>query len=173
VKRRQFIARTIAWVAGSLTAPLLGARAAIAARPLRALLETSKFVYVSPLRADGSESKCHAEVWYAWLDDAVVMTVASDRWKARAIERGLGKARIWVGDHGRSSSWISNDESFREAPSFEAEGEKLRDEALLDRLLTAYEQKYPGEFDRWRDRMRQGHADGSRVLVRYRPVPAL
>jgi hypothetical protein len=173
VKRRQFIARAIVWVAGSLTAPLLGARAANAGKPLRTLLETSSFVYVSPLRSDGSESKCHAEVWYAWLDDAVVMIVASDRWKARAIERGLGKARIWVGDHGRLSGWISNDESFRKAPSFEARGEKLRDEALLDRLLTAYEQKYPSEIDQWRDRMRQGHADGSRVLVRYRPVPAL
>jgi len=47
-----------------------------------ALLEGSPFVYISPLRSDGAESRCHGELWYAWLDDSVVVTVASDRWKA-------------------------------------------------------------------------------------------
>ena len=59
---------------------------------LETALRESPFVYVSPLRSDGEESACHAEVWYAWIDGAVVVTVASDRWKARARPgQGLGR----------------------------------------------------------------------------------
>ena len=36
-----------------------------------ALLERSAFVYVSPLKSDGAESRCHGEVWYGWLDGRV------------------------------------------------------------------------------------------------------
>jgi len=174
VNRRQFIARGLSWLGAAAAAPLALARRARAEEsPLRRALESSPFVYVSPLRSDGSESSCHAEVWYAWIDDAVVMTVSSDRWKARAIERGLARARIWVGDHGRWKGLLSNNEGFRSAPSFEAAGEKVRDEALLDRLLAAYETRYPVEIAQWRDKMRSGYADGTRVLLRYRPERAL
>ena len=55
-------------------------------------------------------------------------------------------------------------------PSFEARAEGIKDDALLDRLLAIYERKYPGEIAKWRDRMRNGHADGSRILIRYTPV---
>ena len=47
--------------------------------------------------------------------------------------------------------------------------ESSRDPALVDRLLGVYEGKYPDEIARWRDRMREGVADGSRVLILYRP----
>lgn len=132
-------------------------------------LASSPFVYVSPLRSDGSESRCHAEVWYAWLDGAVVLITARDRWKARAVARGLDGARIWVGDYGRWKRLIGANESFRKGPSFVARAEFVRDAALLDRMLAVYEQKYPEEIGDWRDRMRSGYADGSRVLIRYRP----
>jgi len=46
----------------------------------------------------------------------------------------------------------------------------VNDDALLDRLLAIYDRKYPGEIDKWRDRMRSGYADGSRILIRYTPV---
>ena len=125
---------------------------------------------MSPLKRDGSESRCHAEVWYAWLDGAVVMTVASERWKAGAIRRGLERARIWVGDEGRLKGLNARSQAFRKAPSFEARGALLQDAALLERLLTEYGRKYPEEIGAWRDKMRAGHADGSRVLIRYSPV---
>ena len=159
MQRRAFIARGLAWLGAVLSGPLAAAPARASSPSLRTLLESSPFVYVSPLRSDGSESSCHAEVWYAWLDEAVVVIVAADRWKARAVERGLTRTRIWVGDHGRWKGWISNNEEFRSAPSFEAVGERVRDAALLDRLLAVYEAKYP-----------DGFADGSRVLLRYRPA---
>ena len=137
---------------------------------LKAALRESPFVYVSPLRSDGEESACHAEVWYAWIDGAVVVTVASDRWKARAIDRGLDRARVWVGDHGRWKGPLGRNEDFRKAPVFDARAEKLWDADLLERLLVEYDRKYPGSIDRWRDRMKSGNADRSRVLIRYEPI---
>ena len=138
--------------------------------PLAEVLEASPFVYVSPLRADGSESTCHGEVWYAWLDGAVVLNTASDTWKSRALARGLDRARIWVGDHGRWKRALGGrSEAFRSAPSFEARAERSRDAALLDRLLARFEQKYPDEIATWHDDMRRGFLDGSRFLIRYRP----
>jgi hypothetical protein len=135
-----------------------------------AALESSPYVYVSPLRSDGQESRCHAEVWYAWIDGAVVMTVSTEGWKSRAIEKGLDRARIWVGDHGRRKGLNALSQAFREAPRFDARGERTWDAALLDALLARYETKYPEEIGRWRDRMRAGNADRSRVLVRYTPA---
>jgi hypothetical protein len=170
VRRRRFLAGSLLWLVGLVVAPLSARRARGEVSSLHGLLEHSPYVYVSPLRSDGSESHCHAEVWYAWLDEAIVMIVSADRWKARAIARGLAKARIWVGDHGRWKGLIWNNERFRAAPSFEARGERVEDAALLERLLGAYETKYPDEIAQWRDRMRTGYADGSRVLVRYHPT---
>lgn len=137
------------------------------------LLDASPFAYISPLRANGRESTCHAELWYAWLDDAVVVTVARDRWKAGALARGLDRARIWVGDHGRWKTWYGGrNEAFRSAPNFEARVEQATDPKLVERLLSVYEIKYPDEVADWRDIMRQGSADGSRVVLRYTPNPA-
>jgi len=160
-------------LAGSLVAPSRPAWSAspeASALPI-ALLEKSSFVYVSPLRSDGKESTCHSELWYAWLDGSVVVTVASTGWKARALAAGLHRARIWVGNHGRWKSFIgSNNEAFRSAPHFDARAEKVSDPKTLDALLAAYDRKYPAEIASWRDKMRRGNADGSRIMIRYTPI---
>ncbi|MEM9173970.1 MAG: hypothetical protein AAGC67_01960 [Myxococcota bacterium] len=171
--RRRFN-RALAWSAlGSATFGLTP-RGVVAAEPgpvPAKLLEESPFVYVSPLRRDGAESTCHAELWYAWLDDAVVVIVSSDRWKATALARGLDRARIWVGDHGLWKTWYGGrNEDFRRAPNFVGKGEAVKEGALLERLLARYEVKYPDEIADWRDRMRNGFADGSRTLIRYTPT---
>ena len=176
--RRSFLTSVAAGVACSIGLPGLLRAASHAASALtlpkatRELLTSSPYVYISPLKMDGEESRCHGEVWYAWIDGAVVVTVASDRWKARALKRGLHGARIWVGDHGRWKGVLANNEAFREAPSFGARGEIVTDEQVLEQLLAAYDQKYPKEIGRWRDRMRSGYHDGSRVLIRYVPQKA-
>lgn len=153
------------------------ARKVIAAEPTprgrlsvsKELLEKSPFVYISPLLETGQESSCHAELWFAWLDDSIVVNVASDRWKATALTRGLDRARVWVGDHGRWKGMLGRrNEDFRGAPHFDARVERVDDESTLDRLLASYEKKYPAEIARWREPMRSGVADGSRVLLRYR-----
>jgi hypothetical protein len=136
-----------------------------------ALLEKSGFVYISPLRADGSESTCHGEVWYGWLDGAVVINTAPATWKSRALAAGHDRARIWVGDHGRWKKMIGRNEAFRQAPHFDARVESVKgDGALLENLLALYEKKYPAEIASWRDKMRDGYQSGSRLLLRYTPV---
>jgi hypothetical protein len=170
--RRGFLAAAAgaaAWLLAPGRARAEGVPAA--ARPL---LESSPYVYVSPLRADGSESTCHGEVWFAWLDGAVLINTRRGTWKARALrDRGLDRARLWVGDHGRWKTGLAGrgrNEAFREAPSFEARARFETDRAVLDRLLARFEEKYAGDFDRWREEMRSGFHGGERVLIRYEPL---
>jgi hypothetical protein len=65
---------------------------------------------------------------------------------------------------------IGKNEEFRKAPSFDATVSLVKDDALLEQLLAIYEKKYPKEIVAWRDKMRAGYHDGSRVLVRYVPA---
>jgi hypothetical protein len=145
---------------------------ASAAEPLpTALLESSPFVYISPLRKDGSESTCHSEVWFGWIDGAVVINTAPTTWKSRALASGRDRARIWVGDHGRVKQMLGKNEAFRGAPHFDARVESVvKDEKLIERLLAIYAVKYPKEIDQWRDKMRAGYKSGDRLLLRYTPV---
>lgn len=156
---------------------LLGAAGLLAApafaEPKDAALEqalaSSAFVYISPLRSDGRESRCHGEVWFAWLDGRVVITTSAQGWKARALRQGLGRARIWAGDFGRWRQLVGTDESFRQAPHADAVAEFSQDPALLERLLAEFERKYPQEIERWRGDMGEGFRTGRRALIRYRP----
>jgi hypothetical protein len=170
-ERRRFLrlglGALLALGAGSLARP---ARAAALSPELLALLEKSGFVYVSPLLASGAESRCHGEVWYGWLDGAVVLITNQASWKARALGRGLDRARVWVGDHGRVRAILGSGDAFRKAPSFEVRAEPSKDAALLDRLMKLYRSKYPGEIGSWEPRMRAGFESGERVLIRYLPA---
>jgi hypothetical protein len=138
------------------------------------LLEQSKFVYISPLLANGQESTCHGEAWFGWLDGGVVINTRRGTWKTRALrDRKLERARIWVGDHGRWKTGITGsgrDESFRQAPHFDAKASFQTDKAVLDRLLSLYETKYGAEYERWSEDMRTGFYAGDRVLIRYEPA---
>jgi len=153
-----------------LAQPVRSRAAATLPDATRSALAESPYVYISPLRSDGSESSCHGEVWFGWIDGAVVVNTGPDRWKSRAIARGLDRARIWVGDHGRWKKMVGKSEAFRAAPSFEAKAEITKEPGLIDRLLEQYDVKYPDEIGAWRDKMKNGVADGSRVLIRYTPV---
>lgn len=135
-------------------------------------LAKSRYVYISPLGLDGAESRCHGEVWYGWIDGAVVIITKATTWKTRSLGRGLDRARIWVGDHGRWKRTLARNHAFRSGPSFTAKASIMRDAKLFDRLLERFETKYPDEIGNWRDRMRAGFADGSRVLIRYGPESA-
>ncbi len=175
IDRRSFLAGALALVAwprrtaGEPKAPA-PPEPALPEPALRAL-PGSEFVYVSPLHRDGRESTCHAEVWYGWLDDAVVLITSKDSWKARSVAKGLDRARLWVGSHGRTKTPLGGGrEEFRQAPSFVGRARASRDAALLERLLAVYEKKYPAEIGRWRDRFREGLASGERVLVIYQPT---
>jgi len=168
--RRGFLAAALALLAaprGSFAGESAGAALPDAAR---SALPGSEFVYVSPLRRDGSESTCHGEVWYGWLEDAVVLITSSESWKARSVAKGLDRARLWVGSHGRWKTPLGESDDFLRAPSFVGRARVSKDAALLDRLLVVYEKKYPAEIGRWRDRFRAGLASGERVLLIYEPT---
>jgi len=173
--RRRFLARLGVGAVGLACALPGQPRTVLAKQPDSSslpisLLEKSSFVYISPLLRNGKESSCHAELWYAWIDDSVMVTVARDRWKAIALEKGLNGARIWVGDHGRWKTMLGGrSEEFLTAPNFYAKAERVEDKKMIEPLLTVYAKKYPNEIAKWRDRMRSGNADGSRIMIRYRP----
>jgi hypothetical protein len=170
IDRRGVLTAALAAVAGFLAAPVARAhhhlRQALAS-DLEEALEKSPYVYVSPLLASGGESTCHGEVWYAWLDGAVFVIVAADGWKAKSLAAGRDRARLWVGDHGRWNKGAN--ESFRKGPHVDVRGEGLRDAEMVERVLSVYDVKYPDGIGKWRDRMKNGVADGSRVLIRYVP----
>jgi hypothetical protein len=167
IDRRRFIAASLALLLWPLARSRRAGAAALDAKSESAF-ESSPLVYVSPLRSGGAESRCHGEVWFAWLDGAVVINTAADRWKARSLRSGLDRARIWVGDFGRVKGLLGANDEFRKGPVFDARAEFVTDPAVLDRLLEQYETKYPAEIAKWRGPMRTGVADGSRVLIRYR-----
>lgn len=133
----------------------------------------SPYVYVSPLLADGSESTCHGEIWFAWLDGEVVSSTAVKGWKSRALRRGLDRARLWAGNYGPWKQYggaAGTNIAYRHGVSFLAKGRTSKDPALLERILEVYEKKYPKEIGRWAGRMRRELASGERVLLRYRPI---
>ena len=150
--------------------PARRSRAGSLPADLTELLERSPFVYVSPRKGDGAESRCHGEVWFGWIDGTVVLITASTTWKARALARGLLGARVWVGDQGRVGGILGGREDFRKAPSFEVLARQEKDPAVLDRLMAIYRVKYPAEIEKWEPRMRAGFASGERVLIRYAPL---
>ncbi len=134
-----------------------------------AQLKKNSLVYISPLKSNGEESRCHAEVWYLVDGDAVVIGASSSGWKVRAVEAGLDQARLWVGDFGTGRSV---GDRYKAGANFRARAEAVKDDALFARLLTAYGERYPAEWGKWKPRFEKGYTDGTRVLIRYTPIGA-
>ncbi len=132
-------------------------------------LETSPYVYLSPLHPDGAESRCHGAVWFMVHESDVIVATGKDRWKTRALEKGWDRARVWVGDYG---SVKAAGDKFRAAPSFEARASREPDPAVFEVLMSTFAKKYPDDWGKWEPRFREGFASGSRVLIRYRPIGA-
>jgi len=147
---------------GGVSAPPGDAQAALA----KALAE-SDTVYLTPLKADGSESRCQAEVWFVSDGADLCVVTAVGAWRARAVRSGLRRARIWVGDLG---VWTRTEGRFRKLPTMEASGDFIAGTEEQARVLELFGGKYPVSWVLWGPRFRNGLADGSRVMLRYRPV---
>ena len=148
-------------------AALLGSspsRASSAALP--ADTNRSRLIYITPLKPDGSESRCQAEVWFMRDGDALLVVTQADAWRAKAIGKGLDVAKIWVGDVG---VWSRNPE-YRELPAVMARASLVTDPAAHASLLDKFGGKYSDEWPVWGPRWKTGLADGSRVLIRYQVV---
>ncbi|MBW2273387.1 MAG: hypothetical protein JRG96_08960 [Deltaproteobacteria bacterium] len=133
----------------------------------RAALSGSPLVYVSPLHPDGKESRCHGEVWYFVDGKDVVIVTGAERWKAEAVRSGRDRARIWVGDFGRGKKV---GDRYRAGPTFVTRASIDKDPAAFRRLMKAFAGRYPDEWGKWEPRFEKGHADGTRVLIRYSPI---
>lgn len=132
-----------------------------------AAAKTSPLVYVSPLKKDGAESRCHGEVWFFLDGGDVVLATSVKSWKARALGLGRDQARVWVGDFG---TYAGARDKVAAAPTFLAHAAIDRDPATFQRLLAAYGTKYPDEWAKWKPRFESSYADGSRVVIRYKPA---
>jgi hypothetical protein len=145
-----------------------GLRAESALAPeARDALGTSPLVYVTPLKRDGSESRCHAEVWFVRDGDSALVVTGAQQWRAEAIGKGLTRARLWVGDHG---VWQPGSKDHHASPSFVAEASVEKTAAAHDHALALFGSKYTKEWGSWGPRFQKGLADGSRVLIRYRAI---
>jgi hypothetical protein len=130
-------------------------------------LETSRYVYVSPLHPDDKESRCHGEVWYLYHEGDVVVATGHKGWKTKAVDKGWDKARLWVGDFGRVKR---SGDKFREGPTFLARARREPDPAVFEALMSGFAKKYADEWGKWQSEFRSGYQDGTRVLIRYVPI---
>ena len=129
-------------------------------------LTGSDLIYLTPIKSNGEESKCHAEIWFAFDGHDVFVVSASDAWRARAIRQGLVRARIWVGEFG---NWKKSEGRYRSAPQFAAIGEIEANPDEHERVLDLYGDKYSLEWIMWGPRFRNSLKDGTRTMLRYRP----
>lgn len=118
-------------------------------------LANATYVYVATERKDGGFGT-PAEIWFMWDADAVWVASPPTSWRAKRIRAGRTKARIAVGR--------------RDGPTFAAEGAFVRDPAVYEKLCATFAKKYPQGWPKYEANFRNGLRDGSRVLMRYRPV---
>ena len=95
-------------------------------------LEASKLVYLTPIKSDGEESRCKAEIWFGYHGGDVYVVTPPDAWRAEAVGQGLTRARLWVGEFG---VWTRADGAFREAPELMASASLTTDATLQAEVL--------------------------------------
>lgn len=163
--RREFLVALGAVGAGFVDLPKAAwAEKPKLARETRSALHASRLVYVSPLMRDGSESHCHAEMWFVAEGEGLLAITSCAGWRARALRRGLTRARIWIGEYG---TWIDSGGKFRGGPTFDAFGRADANVTSHERALAAFATKYGADWKHWGPRYKAGLEDGSRVLIRY------
>lgn len=118
-------------------------------------LASATYVYVATERRDGSFGT-PAEIWFMWDGDAVWVASPPTSWRAKRIRAGRTKARIAV--------------RRRDGPTFAADGAFVRDPAVYAQLCATFAKKYPDGWPKYEANFRDGLRDGSRVLMRYRPI---
>ncbi len=156
-------------IVGATLAPALPLLSRTARAAPAAALKTSKLVYLTPLKSNGEESRCKAEIWFAYVQGDVFVVTPPDAWRAQAVHLGLAKARLWVGEFG---IWAAADDAFRQAPELLASAALETDADVQARILAVLGDKYATDgWSTWGRRFRNGLADGSRVMIRYRIVP--
>ena len=158
--RRYFLKTATALGGMSLVNPTL-------ANPIATGLRTSDLVYLSPIKSNGDESACQAEIWFAYDGASIYVCTDSESWRATAPTLGLAMTRIWVGDLGQ---WQDTEGQYKNLPALVAKAsiESSREEQT--RVLELFGDKYRISWLVWGRRFRKGLADGSRTMVKYQPI---
>jgi hypothetical protein len=151
----------------SLIVGALPVRINAAENALAHALKSSELIYLTPIRSDGSESSCQSEVWFV-MDGADLCVVTMTRsWRVRAVKKGLDKAQVWVGDLG---PWLGTNGKYKSLPSIKASTSEVIDKDDQTRILTRFEAKYRVSWLYYGPRFRDGLADGTRTMLRYKPL---
>lgn len=155
---------------GILATPILVSisRSVHAEEELPEELSTSSLIYLTPIKSDGEESKCKAEIWFAYHEKEIYVVTPKEAWRAEAIRKDLTQARIWVGEFG---NWQRAKEAYREAPELMANGSIVEDKEVHQEVLKVMGEKYSDGWDTWGPRFKNQLADGSRVMIKYKPKP--
>ena len=141
--------------AAVVAAALAGvARAAELPPDITSALASSKYVYISSTRKDGSLGK-PAEIWFLFHNGAVYVGTPPTSWRAKRIKKGRTTAKIAVGK--------------ADGPSFTATGAIVNDPEVMAVLFETYAKKYPDGWPQFEAKFRTGFKDGSRVLIKYVP----
>jgi len=142
-------------VAAVVAAALAGAaRAGELPADVKSALETSKYVYISSTRKDGSLSK-PAEIWFLYHNGAVYVGTPPTSWRAKRIKKGRTTAKIAIGKP--------------DGPSFTATGAIVNEPDVMTVMYETYAKKYPDGWPQFEQKFRTGFKDGSRVLIKYTP----
>ncbi len=153
VERRFGMACWLVLVA--LALPGAPAHAADLGPEITRALESSTYVYIATQRKDGGFG-APAEIWFMYDQGSVWVASPATTWRVKRIRAGRSAARIAVGT--------------KDGPRFDATGELVRDPAAYERLYATFAKKYPDGWPKFEARFRDGLQDGSRVLIRYRPL---
>ncbi|HJN49604.1 MAG: hypothetical protein QF828_10905 [Pseudomonadales bacterium] len=170
-RRNLMINRRNLMVAGcsALVAGLLPRGSIAAAQPtLQQSIDESDLIYITPIRSDGQESSCQAELWFVPDGKDLYVVTEASTWRAKAVTKGLSRARIWVGDLG---NWRNSNGKYKTLPQMEASASGTISPDTKEKILKGYGKKYPVSWLVYESRFRNGLADGSRVMLRYRPMP--
>ena len=124
----------------------------------------SPLIYISPLKSDGTVSRCQAEVWFLHDGGHDYVVTANQAWRAEAVRKGLTEAKIWVGDVGL---WQRSGGKYKDLPSHMASVSFEENAEEHARLLEGFGVKYASEWGKWGPRFKNGLADGSRVMLKY------
>jgi len=153
---------------GALVTSVLPRVASSAQRPnLQQSIDSSDLIYLTPIRNNGKESSCQAEVWFVPDGTDLYIVTAAEAWRAQAVKQGLTQARIWIGDLGQ---WRGTKGKYKTLPKMEATATLITSAAEHKNILDGFGKKYPMSWLVYESRFRDGLADGSRVMLRYQPI---
>lgn len=160
LNRRHFLKSAAAVSAASVIAPA-------SADPIAEGLKSSDLVYLSPIKSNGQESACQAEIWFVYDGADIFVCTGTESWRAKAPTMGLNMTKFWVGDLGQ---WKNTNGDYKNLPSMMAKASLEPDPAEHERILDLFAKKYPLSWVIWGPRFRKGLKNGKRTMLRYKPA---